>query len=177
MEGQDDVADPVYYGNKTLDYERAAVMVGTVSMTSPNRIRINLDHPTEKLGFYGTTFNYEANTEQEGASLPPSKTVNDVDLKTIESASKSIDYIEAGLDKFLEVSNSISVNASRLGYAVENTVNTQDVTELVVEKKFSISENEIVMIPISIVNKLVARHIKHKVSIFFFFSINIIIYG
>ena len=124
VEGQDDVADPVYYGNKTLDYERAAVMVGTVSMTSPNRIRINLDHPTEKLGFYGTTFNYEANTEQEGASLPPSKTVNDVDLKTIESASKSIDYIEAGLDKFLEVSNSISVNATRLGYAVENTVNT-----------------------------------------------------
>ena len=54
---------------------------------------------------------------------------------------------------------------------IEKTVKTQDVTELVVEKKFLISENEIVMIPISIVNKLVARHIKHRVIIFLFFII------
>ena len=54
---------------------------------------------------------------------------------------------------------------------IEKTVNTQDVTELEVEKKFSISENEIVIMPISIVNKLVAKHIKHNVIIFFFFSI------
>ena len=57
---------------------------------------------------------------------------------------------------------------------IEKTVKTQEVTELVVEKKFSISENEIVIIPISIVNKLVAKHIKHSVIIFFFFSIFII---
>tara|TARA_Y100001954_G_C15746853_1_gene571505 strand:- start:1089 stop:1394 length:306 start_codon:yes stop_codon:yes gene_type:complete len=57
---------------------------------------------------------------------------------------------------------------------IEKTVKTQDVTELVVEKKFSISENEIVIMPISIVNKLVAKHIKHSVIIFFFFSIYII---
>ena len=57
---------------------------------------------------------------------------------------------------------------------IEKTVKTQDVTELVVEKKFSISENEIVIMPISIVNKLVAKHIKHSEIIFFFFSINII---
>ena len=54
---------------------------------------------------------------------------------------------------------------------IEKTVKTQDVTELVAEKKFSISENEIVMMPISIVNRLVAKHIKHRVIIFFFFSI------
>ena len=59
---------------------------------------------------------------------------------------------------------------------IEKTVKTQDVTELVVEKKFSISENEIVIMPISIVNKLVAKHIKHSVIIFFFFSIFIIKY-
>ena len=52
---------------------------------------------------------------------------------------------------------------------IEKTVKTQDVIELVVEKKFSISENEIVIIPISIVNKLVAKHIKHNEIIFFFF--------
>ena len=57
---------------------------------------------------------------------------------------------------------------------IEKTVKTQDVTELVVEKKFSISENEIVIMPISIVNKLVAKHIKHSEIIFFFFSIYII---
>ena len=57
---------------------------------------------------------------------------------------------------------------------IEKTVKTQDITELVVEKKFSISENEIVIMPISIVNKLVAKHIKHSVIIFFFFSIYII---
>ena len=57
---------------------------------------------------------------------------------------------------------------------IEKTVKTQDVTELVVEKKFSISENEIVIMPISIVNKLVAKHIKHSDIIFFFFSIYII---
>ena len=57
---------------------------------------------------------------------------------------------------------------------IEKTVKTQDVIELVVEKKFSISENEIVIIPISIVNKLVAKHIKHNEIIFFFFSIYII---
>ena len=57
---------------------------------------------------------------------------------------------------------------------IEKTVRTHDVTELVVEKKFSISENEIVMMPISIVNKLVAKQIKHKVNIFFFSFINTI---
>ena len=57
---------------------------------------------------------------------------------------------------------------------IEKTVKTQEVIELVVEKKFSISENEIVIMPISIVNKLVAKHIKHSVIIFFFFSIYII---
>ena len=57
---------------------------------------------------------------------------------------------------------------------IEKTVKTQDVIELVVEKKFSISENEIVIMPISIVNKLVAKHIKHNAIIFFFFSIYII---
>ena len=57
---------------------------------------------------------------------------------------------------------------------IEKTVKTQDVTELVVEKKFSISENEIVIMPISIVNKLVAKHIKHSVIILFLFSIYII---
>ena len=57
---------------------------------------------------------------------------------------------------------------------IEKIVKTQEVTELVAEKKFSISENEIVMIPISIVNKLVAKHIKHNAIIFFFFSIYII---
>ena len=57
---------------------------------------------------------------------------------------------------------------------IEKTVRTQDVTELVVEKKFSISENEIVIIPISIVNKLVAKQIKHRVNIFFFSTIKII---
>ena len=57
---------------------------------------------------------------------------------------------------------------------IEKTVKTQDVTELVVEKKFSISENEIVIMPISIVNKLVAKHIKHNAIIFFFFSIYVI---
>ena len=57
---------------------------------------------------------------------------------------------------------------------IEKIVRTHDVKELVVEKKFSISENEIVMIPISIVNKLVAKHIKHSEIIFFFFSIYII---
>ena len=56
---------------------------------------------------------------------------------------------------------------------IEKTVNTQDVIELVVEKKFSISENEIVIMPMSIVNKLVAKQIKHSVIIFFFFSIYI----
>ena len=54
---------------------------------------------------------------------------------------------------------------------IEKTVRTHDVTELVVEKKFSISENAIVMIPISIVNVLVAKHIKHNAITFFFFSI------
>ena len=57
---------------------------------------------------------------------------------------------------------------------IEKTVKTQDVTELEVEKKFSISENEIVIMPISIVNKLVAKHIKHSVIIFFFVFIYII---
>ena len=70
--------------------------------------------------------------------------------------------------------NSLDINPKLIipiAEEIEKTVKTQDVTELVVEKKFSISENEIVMIPISIVNKLVARHIKHRVLIFFFFSI------
>ena len=123
VEGEDDVADPVYYNDRTQDYERAAVMVGTVSMTSSHRIRINLDHETEKLGFYGNTFNYDATSQQEGASLPPSKTVNDVDLQTRELAKQSMDYIDAGIDQFNKVSNNISINATRLGFAVENTIN------------------------------------------------------
>ena len=57
---------------------------------------------------------------------------------------------------------------------IEKTVKTQDVTELLVEKKFSISENETVIMPISIVNKLVAKHIKYSVIRFFFFFIYII---
>ena len=54
---------------------------------------------------------------------------------------------------------------------IEKTVKTQDVTKLLVEKKFSISENETVIMPISIVNKLVARQIKQRVNIFFFFHL------
>ena len=123
VEGEDDVADPVYYNDKTQDYERAALMVGTVSMTSSHRIRMHSDHETEKLGFYGDTFNYDATSQATGASLPPSKTVHDVDLRTRELAKKSMDYINAGIDKFLEVSNNISVNATRLGYSVGNTIN------------------------------------------------------
>ena len=123
VEGEDDVADPVYYNDRTQDYERAALMVGTVSMTSPHRIRMHSDHETEKLGFYGDTFNYDATSQATGASLPPSKTVHDVDLRTRELARKSMDYINAGIDKFLEVSNNISVNATRLGYSVGNTIN------------------------------------------------------
>ena len=73
--------------------------------------------------------------------------------------------------------NSLDINPKLIipiAEEIEKTVNTQDVIELVVEKKFSISENEIVIMPISIVNKLVAKHIKHSEIIFFFFSIYII---
>ena len=70
--------------------------------------------------------------------------------------------------------NSLDINPKLIipiAEEIEKTVKTQDVIELVVEKKFSISENEIVMMPISIVNKLVAKHIKHNVIIFFFFPL------
>ena len=70
------------------------------------------------------------------------------------------------------LSNNLDINPKLIipiAEEIEKTVKTQDVTELVVEKKFSISENEIVIMPISIVNKLVAKHIKHSVIIFFFF--------
>ena len=33
--GEDDVPDPVYYNDITQDYERAALIVGTVTMESP----------------------------------------------------------------------------------------------------------------------------------------------
>ena len=34
-----------------------------------------------------------------------------------------MDYIDAGIDQFNKVSNNISINATRLGFAVENTIN------------------------------------------------------
>ena len=54
--GEDDVPDPVYYNDITQDYERAALIVGTVTMESPKIIRIASDKPTEKAGFFGSIY-------------------------------------------------------------------------------------------------------------------------
>ena len=56
--GEDDVPDPIYYNDITQDYERAALIVGTVTMESPQTIRIASDNSTEKAGFFGTAYNY-----------------------------------------------------------------------------------------------------------------------
>ena len=126
--GEDDVPDPVYYNDITQDYERAALIVGTVTMESPKIIRIASDNPTEKAGFFGTAYNY---TDGEGVSMgnsdvrtvDPIKTVNDVDISTITSARKSLDYIDAGIDQFIKVGNEISINASRISSAITSTLN------------------------------------------------------
>ena len=52
---------------------------------------------------------------------------------------------------------------------IENTVIIQDVTEFVIEKLLSIFISAIETIPISNVNKLVARHIKNKLVILLVF--------
>ena len=120
--GEDDVPDPVYYNDITQDYERAALIVGTATMESPQTIRINGDNPTEKLGFFGDLFKYEGMTNTQGQSLAPIKTVNDVDLSSVISARKSLDYIDAGIDQFIKVSNGISVNASVLNSSITSTI-------------------------------------------------------
>ena len=121
--GEDDVPDPVYYNDITQDYERAALIVGTVTLESPKVIRIASDKPTEKTGFFGTAYNYKdaegnASGNTNLATLSPTKTVNDVDISTITSARKSLDYIDAGIDRFVKVSNEISVNASRISLSL-----------------------------------------------------------
>ena len=80
------------------------------------------DDPTEKSGFFGTLFNYEGIGNTEGASLPPIKTVNDVDLSTNSSARKSLDYIDAGIKQFNKVSSGISINASVLSSSISSTL-------------------------------------------------------
>ena len=50
---------------------------------------------------------------------------------------------------------------------IEKTVIIHTVTDLVVEKKLSISFKDREMIPISIVNRLVARQIKNRLIILF----------
>ena len=122
VEGEDDVPDPVYYNDVTEDHERAALVVGTVTMESIQAIRITGDDPTEKSGFFGTLFNYEGIGNTEGASLPPIKTVNDVDLSTNSSARKSLDYIDAGIEQFNKVSSGISINASVLSSSISSTL-------------------------------------------------------
>jgi hypothetical protein len=72
--------------------------------------------------FFGTLFNYEGMGNTSGESLPPVKTVNDVDLSTITSASKSLDYIDAGIKQFNKVSNGISINASVLSSSISSTL-------------------------------------------------------
>ena len=57
-----------------------------------------------------------------GKSLAAIKTVNDVDISSVENARKSLDYIDAGIDRFVEVSNEISVNASRISSAITSTL-------------------------------------------------------
>jgi len=121
--GEDDVPDPVYYNDITQDFERAALIVGTVTMESPQTIRIAADNPTEKAGFFGSNFNYDGMETTKGQSLSPVKTVNDVDISTISNARKSLDYIDSGIDRFVKVSNEISVNASRISSAITSTLN------------------------------------------------------
>ena len=114
--------DSVYWNDKTLDHERAALFVGTVTMESPQAIRINGDNATEKVGFFGTTFNYEGMGNTQGESIPPIKTVNDVNLSSIEEARKSLDYIDAGIDQFVKVSNGISINSSILQNSISSSL-------------------------------------------------------
>ncbi len=122
VEGEDDVPDPVYYNNITQDQQRTALIVGTVTMESPQAIRITGDNATEKSGFFGTLFNYEGMGNTSGESLPPVKTVNDVDLSSISAASKSLDYIDAGIKQFNKVSSGISINASVLSSSISSTL-------------------------------------------------------
>ena len=122
VEGEDDVPDPVYYNNITQDQQRTALVVGTVTMESPQAIRITGDNATEKSGFFGTLFNYEGMGNTSGESLPPVKTVNDVDLSSISAASKSLDYIDAGIKQFNKVSSGISINASVLSSSISSTL-------------------------------------------------------
>ena len=122
VEGEDDVPDPVYYNNITQDQQRTALVVGTVTMESPQAIRITGDNATEKSGFFGTLFNYEGMGTTSGESLPPVKTVNDVDLSSISAASKSLDYIDAGIKQFNKVSSGISINASVLSSSISSTL-------------------------------------------------------
>ena len=126
--GEDDVPDPIYYNDITQDYERAALIVGTVTMESPQTIRIASDNSTEKAGFFGTAYSYiDAEGNAAGNSdlvtVSPIKTVNDVDISTINNARKSLDYIDAGIDQFIKVGNEISVNASRISSAITSTLN------------------------------------------------------
>ena len=119
---EDDVPDPVYYNDITQDHERSALVVGTVTMESIQAIRVTGDNPAEKSGFFGTLFNYEGMGTTQGESLPPVKTVNDVDLSSKSSASKSLDYIDAGIEQFNKVSNGISINASVLSSSISSTL-------------------------------------------------------
>ncbi len=119
---EDDVPDDVYYDNITQDQQRTALVVGTVTMESPQAIRITGDNATEKSGFFGTLFNYEGMGNTRGESLPPVKTVNDVDLSSISAASKSLDYIDAGIKQFNKVSSGISINASVLSSSISSTL-------------------------------------------------------
>ena len=126
--GEDDVPDPIYYNDITQDFERAALIVGTVTMESIQTIRIAGDIQTEKVGFFGSAYNYtDANGDGQGTSrletVPPIKTVNDVDISDITNARKSLDYIDAGIDRFNTISNEISVNASRISSAITSTLN------------------------------------------------------
>ena len=40
--GEDDVLDPVYYNDITQDIEKAALIVGTVTMESPKQSELHL---------------------------------------------------------------------------------------------------------------------------------------
>ena len=85
-------------------------------------------HMIEKVGFFGSSYNYtDANGDGQGTSelqtVSPIKTVNDVDISNITSARKSLDYIDAGIDRFNTISNEISVNASRISSAIKSTLN------------------------------------------------------
>ncbi len=119
---EDDVPDDVYYDNITQDQQRTALVVGTVTMESPQAIRITGDNAIEKSGFFGALFNYEGIGNTSGESLPPIKTVNDVDLSSISAASKSLDYIDAGIKQFNKVSSGISINASVLSSSISSTL-------------------------------------------------------